>query len=335
MKALRIILIVVVVLVAAILIVPLFSPATAEVSAEITIDRTPAQIFPMVASYEGRDLWDPWLTQDSTAVATIESKPGYVGSTYAWNGKKLGTGRMEVMSVTENKHIESSLWFGDVETPSLVTWDFEPVDGGTRAVWSFSEKTKYPVGRLGMMVGKVFLTKSFNLGLSQLKSTLESMPLKAGPAESISVATLPSMHVLLADGAGTMEEISLQLSELYTLLFQTAGAQGLEVEGAPFVDYLDYDEATGFSNYRAGIQVSGMGRDAGRVKAGHFMETEVVQTIHTGPYETSDLTYEAIDAYIQEHGLEIKGDALEFYQVGAMNEPDPSKWETLVAFPLK
>ena len=335
MKALRIILIIVIVLVAAILIVPLFAPATAEVSAEITIDRTPEQIFPMVASFEGRDLWDPWLTQDSTAVASIDSKAGYVGSTYLWKGERIGTGRMEVISVTENEHIESSLWFGDVETPSKVTWDFEPVDGGTRAVWSFSEDTKYPIGRLGMMLGKVILKKSFDLGLSQLKETLESMPEKAAPTGLISVTTLPSMHVLLADGAGTMEEISAQLSELYGLLFQAASEQALEVIGAPFVDYLDYDEATGFSNYRAGIQVNGMGHDQGLVKAEHFPETEVVQTIHTGPYETSNITYEAIDAYIQEHGLEIAGNALEFYQVGAMNESDPSKWETLVAFPLK
>jgi len=335
MKALRIILIVVLVLVAAILIIPLFSPATAEVSAEITIDRTPAQVFPMVASYEDRDLWDPWLTQDSTAVATIESKPGYVGSTYAWKGDRLGTGRMEVVSVTGNEHIESNLWFGDVETPSKVTWDFEPVDGGTHVVWSFSEDTKYPIGRLGMMLGKVFLKKSFNLGLDQLKSTLESMPFRAGSEESISVTTLPSMHVLLVDGAGTMEEISVQLTELYPLLYQTAGEQGLEVIGVPFVDYLDYDEATGFSNYRAGIQVSGMGRDAGRVKAEHFPETRVVQAIHKGSYETSDVTYAAVDAYIQDHGLEVKGDALEFYKVGAMNEPEPTMWETLVAFPLK
>ncbi len=335
MKALRIILIIVIVLVAAILIVPLFAPATAEVSAEITIDRTPEQIFPMVASFEGRDLWDPWLTQDSTSVASIDSKAGYVGSTYLWKGEKIGTGRMEVISVTENEHIESSLWFGDVETPSKVTWDFESVDGGTQAVWSFSEDTKYPIGRLGMMLGKVILKKSFNLGLSQLKLTLESMPEKAAPTGLISVTTLPSMHVMLADGAGTMEEISVQLSELYGLLFQAASEQGLEVIGAPFVDYLDYDEATGFSNYRAGIQVNGMGQDQGLVKAEHFPETQVVQTIHTGPYETSNITYEAIDAYIQEHGLEIEGNALEFYQVGAMNESDPSKWETLVAFPLK
>ena len=53
MKALRVILIIVLVLVAAILIVPLFSPATAEVSAETTIALEPEEIFPSVASFNG------------------------------------------------------------------------------------------------------------------------------------------------------------------------------------------------------------------------------------------------------------------------------------------
>jgi hypothetical protein len=207
MKALRVILIIVVVLVAAILIVPLFSPATAEVSAETEIALKPAELFPIVASFSNRDKWDPWVTQDNTTKVTIDSKPGYVGSSYTWDGEKLGTGRMEVISVIENQHIESSLWFGEVETPSQVQWTFEPVVGGTHVVWSFSQETTYPIGRLGMMFGKVFLKKSFELGLANLKEFTESMPPKSSALGSISLEQMPAMFSLVADGAGTMETL--------------------------------------------------------------------------------------------------------------------------------
>jgi hypothetical protein len=189
MKALKVILIIAGVLVAAILIVPLFSPATAEVSAEIEIAVEPSQIFPGVASFRGRHLWDPWVTQDSTADAKIEPKEGYVGSTYSWLGEKVGTGKMEVISVRENEYIESSLWFGEVETPSLVEWSFEAVDGGTHVVWSFAQDTKWPIGRLGMMFGKVFLKQSFELGLDNLKEYMESMPQESSDLGAISVET--------------------------------------------------------------------------------------------------------------------------------------------------
>ncbi|MDF1574909.1 MAG: SRPBCC family protein [Bacteroidales bacterium] len=176
MKALRIILIIALVLAAAVLIVPLFSSATAEVSAETTIALQPEEIFPIVASFNSRYEWDPWYTQDSTADMRLEPAGGYVGSTYSWEGQRIGSGRMEVISVVENEYIESSLWFGEVEEPALVEWRFKPVDGGTHVTWSFSQETAYPIGRLGMMFGKIFLKQSFELGLANLKEWLETNP---------------------------------------------------------------------------------------------------------------------------------------------------------------
>lgn len=178
MKALKIILIIIGILVAAMLIIPLFTPATAEVSAEIEIALEASQIFPAVASFENRDVWDPWVAQDATTKVSVDYIAGYVGSTYSWDGEQLGTGKMQVVSVKEDSYIESSLWFGEVETPSLVEWKFTPTDGGTHVVWSFSQETKYPVGRLGMIFGKIFLKQSFELGLASLKGYLEALPLK-------------------------------------------------------------------------------------------------------------------------------------------------------------
>ncbi len=195
MKVLKIIGIIVGVLVAAILIVPLFSPATAEVSSEIHMALEPAQIFPSVASFEGREAWDPWLTTDSTASATIESKPGYVGSSYAWEGEAVGFGKMEVISVKENEYIESHLWFGDVETPALVEWSFDAENGGSHVTWSFSQETAWPLERLGMMIGKVFLKKSFDEGLANLKAHLEANPPQLSPLGPISIETLISFPV--------------------------------------------------------------------------------------------------------------------------------------------
>jgi effector-binding domain-containing protein/uncharacterized protein YndB with AHSA1/START domain len=335
MKVLRVILIIVVILVAAVLIVPLFSPATAEVSSEITIERDASSIFPSVASFKDRPLWDPWLTQDSTAEASIESMAGFVGSSYSWKGEKVGHGRMEVVSVKENAYIESHLWFGEVEEPALVEWKFEDEADGTHVLWSFSQETSYPMERLGMMFGKIFLKQSFDLGLANLKELMESIPETSGPPGEITVGTVPAMNVLVAGGGGTMEELASQLPELYGLLFQTAGEQGLEVVGVPFVNYLDYDEETGYSNFHAGIQVSAMGKDAGKVMAQVYPETEAVQCLHTGSYELFTTSYDAMSAYILDHGVDVAGNAIEYYQVGAMQESDPEKWETLIVFPLK
>jgi effector-binding domain-containing protein len=335
MKAIKVILIIVGVLVAAMLIVPLFTPVTAIVTAETEIALEPAEIFPIVASFAGREEWDPWVTQDSTTVVTIDSKAGYVGSSYSWEGLKLGIGRMEVISVKENKYIESSLWFGYVDEPSLVEWNFEPLPGGTHVQWSFTQDTKYPMGRLGMMFGKVFLKQSFELGLANLKEHLESMPQSLSTLGPIGVETQESMMALVTDGAGTMETIGQDLGVLYGLIYAEVEKQRLEVSGPAFVHYLDFDEPTGHSNYRAGFIVSKAGVAAANVEAVEYPGMKVVRAMHTGPYEEFTLSYGKMDKYIRENGLEVSGEAFEFYVTGMMTEPDNSKWETLIAFPLK
>lgn len=335
MKALKIILIIIGVLVALILIVPLFSPATAEVSAETEIALKPSQLFPGVASFSDREIWDPWVTQDSTAEVTIHSEDAYVGSSYSWKGEKVGFGKMEVISVRENEYIESSLWFGDVETPALVEWNFEEADGGTRVVWSFAQKTTWPIERLGMMFGKIFLKQSFEQGLANLKEYAESRPMVRSALGPIEVETQKAMFALVADGAGTMEAIGQQLGDLYGLIYAELEKQGLQVAGPAFVHYLDYDESTGHSNYRAGFMVNRAGQNSGRVVAVEYPEMQVVQAMHTGPYEEFTNSYDKLDRYITNQNLEVSGEAFEFYVTGMMTEADNSKWETLIAFPLK
>jgi len=336
MKALKIIGIIVGVLVAAILIVPIFTPSPAVVRADVEIALEPEQIFPSVASFKGRDLWDPWLSADSTADARIESRDGYVGSTYSWEGVALGTGRMEVISVKENEYIESHLWFGDVDSPALVEWTFEQVDGGTSVVWSFSQDTKYPFGRLGMIFGKMFLKQSFDLGLSQLKQLMESDP----PAEPtclgpITIETQAPFQAMVAEGSGTMADIGAALGELYGIIFSELGKQQLEHAGPAFVHYLDFDETTGISNYLPGAMVKTAGKTKGKVKAVNYPGMKVVRAIHTGPYEKFTESYGIMAEYIENQGIEVSGEAFEFYLVNAQDEPDPAKWQTVIAFPIK
>ncbi|MCK5134477.1 MAG: SRPBCC family protein [Bacteroidales bacterium] len=335
MKALKIVLTIIGILVAAMLIVPLITPATAEVSAEIEIALKPSQVFPAVASFMNREAWDPWVANDSTTKVTIQSEPGYVGSTYTWEGDKLGAGKMEVISVVENEHIESFLWFGDVDSPSLVEWTFEPVDGGTRVVWSFAQETTYPIGRLGMIFGKVFLEQSFETGLASLKEFLEAMPQTVSSLGPITIETKQAIVAMVARGSGTMETIGEDLGRLYGMIMMEVEMQQLQMAGAPFINYLDYDESTGHSNYMAGIPVAKAGVKSGEVVPIVYNEMKVLQAMHTGPYEEFTISYDKFGEYISSNGLEVTGEAFEFYLTDPTSEPDASKLQTLIAFPLK
>lgn len=48
-----------------------------------------------------------------------------------------------------------------------------------------------------------------------------------------------------------------------------------------------------------------------------------------------DESYESLGAYIAANGLEVSGDAFEYYTVNGQTETDPNNWQTIIAFPLK
>ena len=275
------------------------------------------------------------IRDSSTAEVTIQAAPGYVGSTYQWDGEMLGTGRMEVQSVVENEYIKSSLWFGDVETPAVIEWTFEPVDAGTRVTWSYAEETAYPFERLRMLIGKAFLKKSFETGLSNLKTYLEENPPPMSYLGEIIVETRPGFHAITAKGSGTMENIGQEMERLFGMIMGEIQKQQLQMTGSPFVHYLDFDETTGHSNFVAGIQVAAAGKKAGEVLPAAFGEMKVVQAMHTGPYEEFMSSYMELDEYVKAHGLETTGEAFEFYMTDPMSVQDPYKWQTIIAYPLK
>jgi len=338
MKALKVIGIILLIIVAILLIVGLAQPRTASVSAENHINPTPGLIFPAVASFTDREAWDPWVETDETAVVTTKAKSGYVGSTYSWEGEDLGRGRMEVIKVTENEYIEAHLWFGNVENPALVTWNFTAEGDSTLAVWGFQQETTGFFNKLGMAFGKMFLKKSFETGLVNLKEHLEEKPPSVQAAAGhgdIGINTQAAFHAIVAPGGGTMEEMKEQLPGLFRKAMEGLSAQGLQIAGPAFVHYKDYDEETGYSNYLAGFQVNGEGANGQGLMTMSYGEVQALQTVHTGPYDDFTSSYEALMVYMTEKQLDVTGEAFEFYIVSAHQEQDPAKWQTLISFPLK
>jgi AraC family transcriptional regulator len=136
-------------------------------------------------------------------------------------------------------------------------------------------------------------------------------------------------------GKGTMEDIGTEMPVLYGKLMAEMSAQGLQMTGAPFSHYRSFDEISGITEYLAGIVVSGKARDAGDIKAVKYPAMDVIQAIHTGPYEELQTSYGKLMEYIALNQLKVTGEAFEFYFTEPSQEPDITRWQTMIAFPLK
>jgi hypothetical protein len=335
MKFLKVLLIILLVIAGLLLVIPVFLPGKATISATADIALSPEQIFYQTARYTDRTAWDPWLKMEPDAEVTIRPQPGYVGSTYTWKGDKIGNGKMQVDSVRYPGYIASSIWFGESPDPALVEWILDEKEGGTHVTWQFTSEGSYPFGRLMLLMMKGPLQNSFTSGLADYKALLEANPPRMYELSAIGIEKSYPTHAMVIPASGTMQEIAELMQVKFPLLGETIGRQGLEMNGPAFAHYLNYDAETGLSDVLLAMPVKEAGASAGEVRPRYYDTIEAVAATHTGKFEYLMSSYETLSEYVAANNLEVTGEAFEVYLTSPLESPDPMTWKTMIAFPLK
>ncbi len=336
MKVLKWIIIVLLIIVGLILLVGVFMPKEMRTSTSEEINLPASQVFYSVATFQDRQEWDPWLEKEPDAIVTITPEPGFVGSEYTWEGKKLGKGRMLVDSVVQDKFVKSYIWFNtDKGEPGVVNWEFEESDNKTLATWSLSVESKNPFMKLMNQLYKGALKKSFEKGLASLKIFLEENGVEMSQLSNIEVKEFPPINAIIAEGQGTMEEMSDLMSRLFGLIMEAVENQGLQPSGVPFSYYYDYDESTGVTKVKAGIPLGSPAESMGEIIAVEFEGFKGISGIHTGSYDNFESSYNKLMEEAEKMGYELTWESWEFYYSDPNTETDESKWKTEIVFPVK
>lgn len=147
-----------------------FLPRTYQLEASITINKPDTLVFNNVADFNAFAQWNPWSMRDSAAQKKAINLPGIIGSTFYWNGKEIGEGKMEITHVIVNKHLDEKLtfikpWQSEAET----SFHFEPADGGTRVIWRLSGENKSTLEQWMTALFKGSIKRDYEKGLIQLQ----------------------------------------------------------------------------------------------------------------------------------------------------------------------
>ncbi len=176
MKLMRSVFILVLLLAAIFIIGGLFLPKTHHISRSIEISRPDSVVYQFVLDYQHFKQWSPWYKMEPAAATTIMGLPGKPGYTYAWSGKELGKGKIELIKALPNQQILQEMTFY-MPKPSVhqTNFYFESTSpGSTKVSWTmegsnegFFDNWMYTVF-LNRMIGKEYET-----GLKSLKQVLE------------------------------------------------------------------------------------------------------------------------------------------------------------------
>lgn len=151
-------------------------PGMFRIQRSTLIDAAPDAIFPLIADFRAWTQWSPWEKLDADLARIYSGPNSGKGAVYAWEGRKAGAGRMEVLEATPGRRIVIQLAFlRPMRQTNLAEFVFERQDDGrTRLTWSMSgrhtviSRLMHAVLNFDKMVGK-----DFEAGLADLKAIAE------------------------------------------------------------------------------------------------------------------------------------------------------------------
>lgn len=146
---------------------------------------------------------------------------------------------------------------------------------------------------------------------------------------AIEVHEFAERWALVATASTTMDALGDVLAELFPRLCTEAVAKGASVAGNPFTR-CGASQADGTMEIEACLPIA----LAEGVECHHLEACRAATVSHFGPYEGLGDAHFALGEYVRQNQFETSGLCWEEYITDPGAEPDPSKWRTLVCWPV-
>lgn len=162
-------------LIAVVLLVAAMKPDTFRVARSIAVGAPPEAIMPMIDDFHRWTGWSPWEKLDTDLKRTYAGADNGLGAIYAWEGKKAGAGRMEIVGITPPHLVSIKLDFTrPFKASNMAEFSLRPEAGGTIVTWSMTGRQTL-VSRIMSIFFSMdrLVGKDFETGLSNIRQNAE------------------------------------------------------------------------------------------------------------------------------------------------------------------
>lgn len=147
------------------------------------------------------------------------------------------------------------------------------------------------------------------------------------------IRDVPIQHTAVVHAHCRPEAISATMGELFGKVFAAIGAAGAQPVGPVFARYFGLGEDE--IDFECGAAVAAPFPGVGEVRAGELGGVDAAVGMHTGPYDGLHETYREMGAWIADQGRTPSRVMWEVYLTDPEQEPDPSRWQTEVYWPVE
>jgi hypothetical protein len=155
----------------------LLLPANSHLERPVAIERSPADFFATLNSFQRFNEWSPWFDLDPGAKYAYVGLVTAVRAKMVWAGNSsIGSGSQEIIESVADDGIVNALDFGGSQATAGYHLLAEGRD--TRVTWGLDSAHGYnPVNRwFGAFLLDDMVGKDYEKGLAKLKAVLENAP---------------------------------------------------------------------------------------------------------------------------------------------------------------
>jgi carbon monoxide dehydrogenase subunit G len=149
-------------------------PAEFRVARSTTVSAPPERILPLIGDFRRWTDWSPYEQLDPQMKKSYAGASSGVGAVYEWDGKKAGSGRMEILEVTPSKVTIKLDFTKPMTAHNTAEFTVEPQGGATRLTWAMHGRNALMAKVMSLFISMDKLVgKDFETGVANLKAIAE------------------------------------------------------------------------------------------------------------------------------------------------------------------
>lgn len=162
-------------LIDAFIIYVLTRPNAFTLTRSVVVHAPVERVFALVSDFRQWAHWSPWEHMDPTMTREYGARTYGVDGSYAWEGKKVGAGKMTFTEVIPNEKITLRLEFlRPMPAVNMTTFTFAQHSEGVTVTWTMSgEHAGFMAKVFGVLAMEKVVGKSFEQGLQKMKEVSE------------------------------------------------------------------------------------------------------------------------------------------------------------------
>jgi len=290
------------------------------------------KVFSVVSDMSQWSSWSPWLIMDPKASVDVRFDNKY----YSWQGSRVGSGNMEIVSQVDNKSVDYNLVFLK-PWKSTAKVKIETIAQGdeTEVRWHMDSSLPFFMFWMKKQM-TAFISSDYDRGLNLLKDYVEDGKIHS-QLNFIGEEHYPGSNYIGIKRATDIDVMPDKMKKDFTKLMSRAHAEdNLQPEQA-FCIYHKWDMVKQTMEYTAGVPyTSEPVQSEGELFKGSIPATKVYTLEHVGPYEHLGNAWSAL--YMMQRNKEFKAvkniHPFETYLNSPM-DTDPKDLRTRIHFAIK